>query len=221
MFRPASEIVPRGPFSLKGAAEFGSGPNAGRPPGFDGAMRLAFGVDGGSGYAGAVLRQEQPGGVVEVELQLREGADQHATLCQLARILSLDHDGEAFLTVGERDPVIGALQRAHPGQRPVSLALRGGRLVHHLRARRDARRRRAEGARTHRALLRDLRAADAQALRRARRALASVSHPATVMIRLAGDRGTAVPEVRDSRARAHTPAPLRRLVSSAITSRSA
>ncbi len=33
--------------------------------------------------------------------------------------MSLDHDGEAFAHVGDRDPVIGALQRAHPGQRPV------------------------------------------------------------------------------------------------------
>ncbi|MBV9047008.1 MAG: hypothetical protein JOY58_01990 [Solirubrobacterales bacterium] len=40
-------------------------------------------------------------------------------LGQIARILSLDHDGEQFRAVGERDPVIGALQRIHPGQRPV------------------------------------------------------------------------------------------------------
>jgi DNA-3-methyladenine glycosylase II len=33
--------------------------------------------------------------------------------------VSLDHDGEAFLGVGDRDPVIGELQRAHPGRRPV------------------------------------------------------------------------------------------------------
>ncbi|GAC1607226.1 MAG: hypothetical protein NVS4B10_22180 [Myxococcales bacterium] len=38
---------------------------------------------------------------------------------QVARILSLDHDGEAWLGVGERDPVIGGLQRRHRGLRPV------------------------------------------------------------------------------------------------------
>jgi DNA-3-methyladenine glycosylase II len=38
---------------------------------------------------------------------------------QVARILSLDADGEAWMAVGERDPVIGELQTAHPGQRPV------------------------------------------------------------------------------------------------------
>jgi len=115
----ASEIVPRGPFSLKAAAEFGFGPNEGRSPAFNGAMRLAFDVDGGCGYAGAVLRQELDDGLVDVELHLSEGANRDAALRQIARIVSVDHDGEAFLAVGQRDPVIGALQRAHPGQRPV------------------------------------------------------------------------------------------------------
>ena len=34
-------------------------------------------------------------------------------------MLSLDHDGDGFMALGERDPVLGALQRAHRGQRPV------------------------------------------------------------------------------------------------------
>lgn len=113
------EIIPRGPFSLKAAAEFGFGPNAGRPPVYDGAMRLAFALDGGSGYVGAVLRQAEPDGPIAAELVLRDAAEPRAALAQLARVVSLDHDGEAFMEVGERDPVIGALQRAHPGQRPV------------------------------------------------------------------------------------------------------
>ncbi len=113
------EIIPHGPFSLRAAAEFGFGPNAGRPPAYDGFIRLAFPLDGGSGYAGAVLRQAQPGAAVGVELELRGATDTDVALAQIARIVSLDHDGEAFLKVGERDPVIGALQRAHPGQRPV------------------------------------------------------------------------------------------------------
>ncbi len=113
------ELPPRGPFSLKAAAEFGFGPNQGRPPAFDGAMRLAFGVDGGRGYAGAVLRQPQPDGPVAVALTLRGGAEPEAALAQAARVVSLDHDGAAFMRVGEADPVIGALQRAHRGQRPV------------------------------------------------------------------------------------------------------
>jgi len=82
-------------------------------------MRLAFAVDGGRGYAGVVLRQPRADAVVSVELHLREGADPERVLGQAARILSLDHDGEAFAAVGERDRVLGALQAAHPGQRPV------------------------------------------------------------------------------------------------------
>jgi DNA-3-methyladenine glycosylase II len=114
-----STIAPRGPFSLRAAAEFGFGPNEGRPPAFDGAMRLAFAVDGGRGYAGAVLRQGEPDGPVQVELECREGAASEASLAQIARTVSLDHDGEAFAEIGRRDPIMGALQQAHRGQRPV------------------------------------------------------------------------------------------------------
>lgn len=116
------ELVPRGPFRLQAAAEFGFGPNQGRPPVFDGVMRLAFAVDSGRGYAGAVLRQPQPDGLVSVELTLRGGAEPEIALAQIARMISLDHDGVAFLRTGDADPVIGALQAAHPGQRPVLFA---------------------------------------------------------------------------------------------------
>jgi DNA-3-methyladenine glycosylase II len=112
------EITQRGPFSLQAAAQFGFGPNPGRPRA-DHLMRLAFPLDGGSGYAGAVLRQIEPDAPVEVELELRGAADAALALAQIARIVSLDHNGDEFLEVGKRDPVIGALQRAHPGQRPV------------------------------------------------------------------------------------------------------
>jgi DNA-3-methyladenine glycosylase II len=112
-------IEPLGRFSLRAAAGFGFGPTEGRPPSFDGAMQLAFCVDGGRGYAGAVLRQRADDEPVGVELTLRDGADHEAALAQVARTVSLDHDGVAFAQVGQDDPVIGALQRAHPGQRPV------------------------------------------------------------------------------------------------------
>jgi hypothetical protein len=131
-------LTPRGPFSLKAAAEFGFGPTAERAS-FDGAMRLAFAVDGGTGYAGVVLRQPGPAstpassrelyGTVLAEVECANGGDEagavaqaavaQAAVAQAARIVSLDHDGEELLGVGARDPVIGALQREHPGQRPV------------------------------------------------------------------------------------------------------
>jgi DNA-3-methyladenine glycosylase II len=113
------ELAVIGPFSLRAAEQFAFGPNEGGPHPFDGAMRLAFAVDGGVGYAGAVLRQSEPDGAVDVELQLSDGADPHAALRQVARIVSLDHDGATFMRVGERDERIAALQTRHPGQRPV------------------------------------------------------------------------------------------------------
>jgi DNA-3-methyladenine glycosylase II len=112
-------LTVRGPFSLGAAAEFGFGPTEGGPPPFDGAMRLAFPVDGGQGYAGAVVRQKGQTAGLEVELDLRDGASAEAALRQISRILSLDHDGMGFEAIGRAEPVIGALQHAHPGQRPV------------------------------------------------------------------------------------------------------
>lgn len=108
-----------GQFSLRAAAEFGFGPNEGRPPRFDGAMRLSFPIDGGRGYAGATLRQPELHGPVEVELALEDGGNGDVALAQVARIVSLDYDGRAFADVGASDPVLGGLQAAHPGQRPV------------------------------------------------------------------------------------------------------
>jgi DNA-3-methyladenine glycosylase II len=121
--RQAHELTVSGPFSLAAAAAFRFGPDEGRsgPPAESGGSiaRLAFPVDGGQGYAGAVVRQPIVNGPVQVELELRDGAEAGAALGQLSRILSLDHDGEEFDRVGQSDPVLGALQRAHPGQRPV------------------------------------------------------------------------------------------------------
>jgi DNA-3-methyladenine glycosylase II len=103
-----------GSFSLQAAAEFGFGPNA--PAAFDGAMRLAFALDGG-GYAGVLARQPRVDGPLECEIE--GDGDLDAVERQLRRVLSLDHDGEGFAQVGRRDEVIGELQRRHPGQRPV------------------------------------------------------------------------------------------------------
>ena len=112
----ALTLEPAGPFSLRAAAEFGFGPTEGRAPTFDGAMRLAFAVDGG-GYAGILARQPRADGPLECEVS--GDGDAGAIERQLRRVLSLDHDGEPFLEVGRRDGVIGELQRRHPGQRPV------------------------------------------------------------------------------------------------------
>jgi DNA-3-methyladenine glycosylase II len=110
-------LTPRGPFSLRLLAGFGFGPEAGRARATEPVMRLAFCLDDLSGHAGVVLRQDaDPDGVVRGKL--RGAADLAAVRRQVARILSLDHDGEAWLSVGERDDVIGNLQRRFPGLRP-------------------------------------------------------------------------------------------------------
>lgn len=112
-------LASRGRFSLAAAAGFGFGPNEGRTSDFDGILRLAFAVDGGRGYAGVVLRQPDPDGPLEAAFELRGGAGVDAAIAQTQRIVSLDHDGVAFERLGGGDAVLGALQRAHPGQRPV------------------------------------------------------------------------------------------------------
>ncbi len=113
---PQFEITPRGPFSLETAAGFGFGPTEGDAPAFDGVLRYAFAVDGG-GYAGVELRQPHEHGPVTGTVA--GDGELAAVEAQVARVLSLDHDGEAYLEVGRRDPVIGELQAAYPGLRPV------------------------------------------------------------------------------------------------------
>ncbi|HET7014989.1 MAG TPA: hypothetical protein VFI65_13825, partial [Streptosporangiaceae bacterium] len=106
-------ITPQGPFSLKEAATFGFGQRAGAD--WDGAMRLAFCVDGYSAQVGVEVRQDAAGavhGTVSGE------ADTDLVRRQVARVLSLDHDGTEFTKVAERDPVIARLQQAAPGLRP-------------------------------------------------------------------------------------------------------
>jgi DNA-3-methyladenine glycosylase II len=114
-------IVPDGAFALGESARFGFGQRVpfgqrvgAAEDGFDGVMRLAFCVDGYTAQVGVELRQDDSGvhGVVH-------GAGDLAVIqAQVARCLSLDHDGRAFEAVGRRDPVIGQLQAAAPGLRP-------------------------------------------------------------------------------------------------------
>jgi DNA-3-methyladenine glycosylase II len=108
-------IEPDVAFSLAAAASFGFGPHpSGRPTPDGDLMRLAFAVDGYREHAGVVLRQQGKGIQATVK-----GARGVAVRRQVERILSLDHPGREWLAVGRRDPVIGGLQREHPGLRPV------------------------------------------------------------------------------------------------------
>jgi DNA-3-methyladenine glycosylase II len=107
------EIVPRGPFSLLQAIAFGFGPRRGTA---EPVLRLGFCVDGYDELAGVSLRQTESGSVVGEVYGARDIA---AVERQTARVLSLDHDGEAWPDVSRRDPVIGRLQDDSAGFRPV------------------------------------------------------------------------------------------------------
>src|SRR5215469_14278350 len=104
-----------GPFSLGAAASFGFGPNSGRPfP--DGLMRLAFVADDLRHHVGAVVTQ-LPDGTLAAEVSGDAPVD--AAEAQLRRILSIDTGVAGWLEAGKADPVLGSVQAAHPGLRPV------------------------------------------------------------------------------------------------------
>jgi len=106
-------IVPRGPFSLAEAIGFGFGQ---RDATGDDVMRLAFCLDGYQHQAGVEVRQDAAG--VHGTVHGPAGTDLDAVRQQVARVLSLDYDAAGFLWAGERDPVLGSVQKAAPGLRP-------------------------------------------------------------------------------------------------------
>lgn len=114
--RPFS-IPVLGPFSLGASARF----LAGWPPaeGFareaSEGLRVAFALDDFSGHAAVHVRQEG----ASLRGELAGIGDVVAVESQLARVLSLDHDARDYPRIGERDPVVGRLQRERPGFRPV------------------------------------------------------------------------------------------------------
>ena len=115
----AIEIVPLGPFSLDAAREFAGGFPAGIGGGGVGvaSITLSFPVEGTEASAAAELWQDADGvvrGRTDAPDELLPGL-----VRQAARSLSLDHDGTGWPAVGERDPVIGELQRRYHDLRPV------------------------------------------------------------------------------------------------------
>ncbi len=110
-------IHPQGAFSLRAAATFGFGQRAG-DDGYDGAMRMAFCLDGYRHHVGVVLRETAEGIGVVAHGCAAALADLEAIRAQTARVLSLDHDADGYERVGERDPVVAALLALAPGLRP-------------------------------------------------------------------------------------------------------
>lgn len=109
-------ITPDGAFSLVAAANFGFGPNTGRPLPEADSMSLAFVTDDFSHQAAACITQDATG---TVHADVYGEADIDQVGAQIRRVLSLDQSGSAWAEVGRRDPVIGRLQTALPGLRPV------------------------------------------------------------------------------------------------------
>jgi DNA-3-methyladenine glycosylase II len=105
----------RGPFSLAQTRAFleGWAPADARLAG--GVLRVAFALDDGEHAAAALVTQDDEA----VRAELQTGGDPDAAAAQLARMLSLDVDATQWPAAGERDPVLGELQRRRPGFRPV------------------------------------------------------------------------------------------------------
>jgi DNA-3-methyladenine glycosylase II len=113
---PQINLPVDGPFSLAAAASFGFGPNTGRPAPDDSAMRLAFVADDLHHHVGAVLTQLPDGNLAA---DITGDAPTGAAEEQLRRILSIETAVDAWLAAGRADPVLGGVQTAYPGLRPV------------------------------------------------------------------------------------------------------
>jgi DNA-3-methyladenine glycosylase II len=113
-------IEPRGRFSLAAAQRFLGGftPAGGTFASDDTRLTMAFPVDGWAGSAAAVVWQE--GNQIRGEAVVSSPDVAIDTVRdQVARTLSLDHDGAGWDEVGRRDPVIGRLQAEYDHLRPV------------------------------------------------------------------------------------------------------
>ena len=115
------QLAAQGPFALAASTRFLEGftpagytEAAGQPP------ELAFPVEGSWATAGVRVRATGTGVTGEILSPADPAPELTAAVrAQVARILSLDVDGSGFPAVGERDPVVGGLQRRYPGLRPV------------------------------------------------------------------------------------------------------
>lgn len=118
----ALQLDIRGPYQLAEVALMGFGHRDERL--FDGVMRLAFCLDGDyERQVGVEVRQQ--GQHLDLIAWGTSGSpefddvDRAAIGGQVARVLSVDHDGEAFARMCGADPVLSRLQAIAPGFRPA------------------------------------------------------------------------------------------------------
>jgi DNA-3-methyladenine glycosylase II len=105
-----------GPWSLATSREFWEGfrpaPLAGQP--VEAELRAEFLVEEDWSRATATIRQDG----ATAHVTVTGDGDLAAAAEQTARFLAIDVDGRGWPAVGERDPVIGEIQRQLPGLRP-------------------------------------------------------------------------------------------------------
>jgi len=106
------EVVAQGPFDLEvEAGRFGGWPRLG-----DAVVRT-YPVEGWRSSAAVVMRQR--GDTVTSEVHGAEKADTERAWQQALATVSLDVDGQGFVDIGRRDPIIGRLQAEYGNLRPV------------------------------------------------------------------------------------------------------
>lgn len=110
-------LRPRGEFSLAAATRFAEAFPGTIASSHEDELRFAWAVDDDWRIGEVSVRQTPK----TVRVQLRDIPSDSAGRARedVERILCLDVDGTGFATIGERDPVVGALQRRYPGLRPV------------------------------------------------------------------------------------------------------
>jgi DNA-3-methyladenine glycosylase II len=101
-----------GPYDLREVALMGFGHRD--EAAFDGVMRLAFCTDALDAQVGVEVRQQDDA----LALTVHGEGDLSAIAAQVARVVSADHDGEAWATVCAADPVLARVHAAAPGFRP-------------------------------------------------------------------------------------------------------
>jgi DNA-3-methyladenine glycosylase II len=103
---------PKG-FSLAAAAAFYRSfvPGSGMAAADTEPLTFAFRLDGSFAAVGVALAETDDA----LTLAVAGTRDRAAVVGQVSRFLGLDADGDAWLDVGRRDPVVGRMQREFPG----------------------------------------------------------------------------------------------------------
>lgn len=114
------QLEATGPYDLREIATMGFGHRDERS--YDGVMRMAFRLDGDLERAVAVAAR-QDGQTVELTVDSDEplsDAEAEAVRAQVARVISLDHDGAAFHRLCLADPALAPVHAKAPGFRPAN-----------------------------------------------------------------------------------------------------